>query len=373
VKILFVLDDGLTQTSAWVRAVQYRPLLSARGVQAEFISHRPARLARLQAWLIRKGSPARLRGLVKRVSLLIAFWREGTIARKAKEFDVVYVLLVPSARLYRKLQGGPHRVFLDVIDALWLPSRLPLWKDLPEILALVDGVICENRFAAEYLRRFNPNVSIVHDAPQVEAFDARRLRSASLRGEPAASDRVVLGWIGSPSACDALFAIFEPLERLFAKHPHLHLRIVGADPERIPRFENVSWSLRRTYDLEGMVDEVLGMDIGLFPLFRTEESVMRGTLKAMVYMSGEAVAVCSPVGENVDLIRDGVNGVLADSPQEWFDRLEELVLDPQRRARIAAEGLKTVREHFSRERGLDALLTAFQGTMQPALKPSGAG
>lgn len=358
-KILFVLDDGLTQTSAWVRAVQYRALLSARGVQAEFISHRPARLARLQAWLIRKGSPARLRGLVKRVSLLIAFLREGAIARKARDFDVVYVLLVPSARLYRKLRGGPHRVFLDVIDALWLPSRLPLWKDLPEILTLVDGVICENRFAAEYLRRFNPRVSIVHDSPQVEAFDARR------RAKPPTSDRVVLGWIGSPSACDALFAIFEPLERLFAKHPRLHLRIVGADPARIPRFENVTWSLRRTYDLEGMVDEVLGMDIGLFPLFHTEESVMRGTLKALVYMSGEAVAVCRPVGENVDLVRDGVNGVLADSPQEWFDRLEELVLDPQRRARLAAEGLRTVREGFSRERGLDALLSAFQTGLQP--------
>jgi glycosyltransferase involved in cell wall biosynthesis len=359
-KILFVLDDGMTQTSAWVRALQYREALALRGVKAEFVSHRPVFLARLLAWLIRRGAPVRVRGLVKRLSWAIARLGEGRLARKARAFDVVYVLLVPSVSLYRRLHAirpggktGP-RVFMDVVDGLWLPSRRKVWKDLPEMLALADGVICENRFSAEYLRGHHRSVFVVPDSPQVEAFDARR---ALFRPSP---DRVTLGWIGTPWACNALFAIFEPLERLFAKYPHLHLRVVGADPERIPRFEKVNWSLRRAYDHQGMVEEVLGMDIGLFPLFDTEESVMRGTLKAMVYMSGGAVAVCRRLGENVDLIRDGVNGVLADSPDEWFERLEALVLDAGRREALAAEGLRTVREGFSRERCLDSLLNAFQ-------------
>jgi glycosyltransferase involved in cell wall biosynthesis len=359
-KILFVLDDGLTQTSAWVRGLQYREALAARGIEAVFTSHRPAVLARLQAWLVRRGSPVPVRGLVKRLSLAIARWREEIIVRRAAKFDVVYVLLVPSVGLYRKLRraklkrdAGPA-VFMDVVDGLWLPSRSRVWGDLPEMLSLADGVICENRFAAAHLRGFHSSVFVVPDSPQVEAFDARRAQAARPPG------RITLGWIGTPWACGALFAIFEPLERLFAKYPHLHLRVVGADPDRIPRFEKVAWSLRRTYDQEGMVEEVLGMDIGLFPLFDTEESVMRGTLKAMVYMSGGAVAVCRPLGENTDLIQDGVNGVLADTPQEWFDQLERLVLDRERRETLAAAGLKTVRERFSRERCLDTLLEAFR-------------
>jgi glycosyltransferase involved in cell wall biosynthesis len=109
-----------------------------------------------------------------------------------------------------------------------------------------------------------------------------------------------------------------------------------------------------------MVKEVLAMDIGLFPLFNTEEALMRGALKATVYMSGGAVAVCRNLGESRELIEDGVNGVLAEGPEEWFAKLEHLVLDGDRRRAIAAAGLRTIRERFTREQCLESLLAALR-------------
>ena len=71
--------------------------------------------------------------------------------------------------------------------------------------------------------------------------------------------------------------------------------------------------------------EVLGMHIGLFPQFDVEESFNRGSLKAKIYMSGGAVAVCQDLGENRKLIRDGHNGLLAANSQQWLEKLDWLV------------------------------------------------
>src|SRR5258708_28873418 len=96
-----------------------------------------------------------------------------------------------------------------------------------------------------------------------------------------------------------------------------------------------------------MVREVLTFDIGLFPLYRNEDGRARGNLKAMVYMSGEAVAACEHYGENPKLIQDGVNGVLAGSTREWEEKLEWLITHAEERHAIAKRGLETIRERFT--------------------------
>jgi glycosyltransferase involved in cell wall biosynthesis len=72
-------------------------------------------------------------------------------------------------------------------------------------------------------------------------------------------------------------------------------------------------------------------------------------------MAGGIPVVCSPVGQCVDLINDGVNGFLADSRQEWEQKLGRLIEDRDLRERVGRAGLETVRRDFSLERGFSAL------------------
>jgi glycosyltransferase involved in cell wall biosynthesis len=105
-----------------------------------------------------------------------------------------------------------------------------------------------------------------------------------------------------------------------------------------------------------MIEEVLKMDVGLFPLQDVEASRTRGVLKATVYMSGGAAVVCSPIGQCIDLIQDGVNGFLAATPEEWVRKMERLVEDVALRQTVARNGLEQVRREFTVENSFDKLI-----------------
>lgn len=283
--------------------------------------------------------------------------REEEIVERAMDFDVVQIITSPGARLNRRLcRLGRPRVFMDICDAPWLPLfRRSGWHDFEIILGEVHGVTCENECVADYARRHNSRVFVVPDAPQVEVFDRFR---GQVQRDP---EKLVIGWIGSPLNIGHLYKIYEPLEALFARHPQLHLRLVGASEPHLPRFESVRWSCRpNSYTQEEMVREVLSFDVGLFPLHHNEDGRARGTLKAMVYMSGEAVAVCEHYGENPKLIQDGINGMLANSPQEWYEKLEWLITHPAERQAIAQRGLETIRQRFTAEHVFAQLLAVFE-------------
>jgi glycosyltransferase involved in cell wall biosynthesis len=64
-------------------------------------------------------------------------------------------------------------------------------------------------------------------------------------------------------------------------------------------------------------------------------------------MSLEIPAVMSPVGVNKDIVQDGLNGFLAESTEEWVDKLSRLIDDAPLRRQLGKAGRKTVEERFS--------------------------
>src|SRR5207247_5432401 len=122
-------------------------------------------------------------------------------------------------------QSTRARLVLDFGDALWLPRYRTDGFD--QMLGLVQAVTTDNERTAEYVRQFNPNCTVIPDCPQVEWFD--RARGAVSRGD--GRESLVLGWVGTRSTAYNLFVVWEALERLFERHPHLRLPLVGARAE----------------------------------------------------------------------------------------------------------------------------------------------
>lgn len=342
---LVVVINRPDVVTAIVRALQYKPLFDADPeFDAQFVCRIPIWLVKLrQAWPQRRW----LRWIVDALESVVLYGSDLRIRRLSRSCDLVYAITTPSARLQHSLRQSGAAVIMDVIDALWLPwFRQFGWDHLEHMLSTADGIICENDYTANYVRRYCDVVHLVSDSPQLDKFDD--LRDSVVRPR---DGRIVLGWIGGKDAVDALYAIYEPLERLFARHAdrNLHLRILGAPADRLPRFEHVRFSVRPCYDQEDLVREALSMHIGLFPQFEVEESFNRGSLKAKIYMSGGAVAVCQDLGENRKLIRDGQNGLLAANSQQWLEKLDWLVTSAEDRQRLADAGLQTIRQSFTTE------------------------
>ena len=342
-RLLVVLEAGSRSPSGVVRALIYRELFAAHGFSAEFLVRQPLKL---MDWI--NNLPSVLRLIVKRPWLKTRLLRWGTTANErrilktASEVDVIYMAKVLSYPFVRTICSQTKaRVVYDFGDAVWLSGEDQ--DEFNDVLKNVDAVTTDNDVTADYVRRYNPNCTVIPDAPPLEAFDRRR---ADLGNKD--NDRITLGWIGSPGTVYNLYLIWDALEDLFARHPELHLRLVGTghNLQLLPPFERVRFSYRPFYNQAEMVEEVFSMHVGLFPLQNVERCRTRGVFKATNYMSGEAVVVASPIGQCADFIEDGVNGMLAGSTQEWIDKLEMLINDAALRRRLTQNGLDTVRANF---------------------------
>lgn len=351
-RILVVLEAGTAYPSGFVRGRIYEALWREHGYDVHYVSRLYPPLVRFLDAPPRWTWPlmaAGLRSVLARLSVLVGRLRERRIVRKARRVDAVHLVKAVSFPLVSRLrETSTARLVLDLVDALWLPKYQP--DRLPETLRLVDAVTTDNELTANYLRRLQPACTIVPDPPQVEAFDRRR------SGTGRRTDgTLVIGWVGSTGTTYNLYVVWEALERLFAKHPHLHLRLLGADSRALPPFEAVRWSLTPCYTQTEMIDEVLQMDIGLFPLQDVEACRVRGVLKAAVYMAGGACVVASPVGQLPDLILPDRTGLLAETPAEWEAALDRLIQDPDMRRRLADGGLTAVRDRFTLDKAFEAL------------------
>ena len=345
-RLLIVIDDPQLPSSR-VSALQYVELLKASGWDVDVFALRdPGMLARQE----------RVRHVTRRfrvsrvgVSLAdrISRRHEEELIARAKSADVIYVVKAPHLRILERLAAiATAKLLFHISDAFWLPFlQRHGWGSVQQMLELVDGVTTTNEYTAERVRLYNRNVFVVPDCPQVEDFDLQRQATRK------DADEVIVGWIGTPLTATALFRIWEPLERLAEERSGWSLRLVGVGSEQlvnVPRFEKVRWSSRAWYDRREMIEEVLAMEIGLFPMYRGEDALARGALKAAIYMSGEAAVVAQRYGEVQDFVQDGVNGMLADSDEEWVEKIAYLIDHAEERRVIAAQGLATVRERFSR-------------------------
>ena len=255
-------------------------------------------------------------------------------------FDVVFVQkeLFPWAPpiVEWALSIARARVILDLDDAIHLPyrGRPLLARKVPTAIARASLVLAGNRWLAGYARAFNPNTVHFPTVVDAERFTPRV-------GCPAGA-RVVVGWMGSPETARFLVDAVPALARAQARADFV-LRVVGDERFAAPGIEldARAW----TYDREA--DDLRGFDVGVMPLRDDEWARGKCSLKLLQYMSAGLATVSSPGGSVGDIVRDGDNGFVARTGEEWTDRLVTLVGDPERRARMGGRAREWVLAHYN--------------------------
>jgi glycosyltransferase involved in cell wall biosynthesis len=216
-------------------------------------------------------------------------------------------------------------------------SRLKCPGKTQAICRLASAVTVGNRLLADWARRHAREVYIVPSTIDLDRYPMPR--------RPRSSAPVTLGWTGSHSTLPFLEPLHNVLRRLAKRH----------------RFRLVVISDRASYQVAGLEMPVVGkawnaateaadlneVVIGLGPFSATGWTPWRCHGKVLQYMAAGIPAIVSPIGILPEYVRDGVNGFLAATEDEWLEKLSLLIEDPALRRRLGAAARATVEERFS--------------------------
>ena len=206
---------------------------------------------------------------------------------------------------------------------------------IKRIIINAAHIIVWNPTVLRFAKRYNKSVTELSTGIDLDRYKIKDSYSISNRS-------IRIGWIGSPSGYGYVKDIEPALEKLSSIYD-IELHIISSDPytSDVVKVVNHSWSV------ETEAKDLRSMDIGIMPLPNTKWAAGKSGCKMFQYMAVGLPVVVSPVGINGQVVKDGVNGLLAQTTEEWFHQLAKLIDDEELRRRLGEEGRKYVEEHNS--------------------------
>lgn len=339
------------------RIEQWEPLLEEKGVQ---ITHSPFETDELRRVLYQKGNLWRkFKAVAKGMN------RRRAEVKSLAGFDLIYVFreaaVLGPAWFERRIANSGIPMIFDFDDAVFHAYRSPsngylsylkFPNKIGEICRLSAHVMAGNQYLADYALRFNSNVTIIPTT-----IDTEKYQPVEKAPNP---EIVTIGWSGSFSTIQHLDTIRDVLQEL-AREEKFVLRVIGTpDKYELPGVEVESMKWRS----ETEVEDLGKIDIGIMPLPDDQWSKGKCGLKALQYMALGTPTVCSPVGVNSTIIRDGENGFLADAKEEWIEKLKKLIHSAGLRKKLGAAGRETVEEGYSAKSQAPRVFEVFQSAVK---------
>jgi glycosyltransferase involved in cell wall biosynthesis len=296
----------------------------------------------LSRLLYKRGHVAAKAGLVAR-----DFLRRAAAVTKARNYDAVLIVreaaLIGPAIYERLIALTNVPMMFDFDDAIWkhqpgssLAARLHFLGKIRSTLRRCAAVSAGNDYLADFARSYNANVFVVPTTIELDDYP--------VIAEPDGDGRFVVCWTGSTSTLRHFILARPALEAVAAKVP-LTVKVICNEPPQVPiegaKTVFVPWTE------EGEACEVGACHAAIMPLPDDEFARGKCGLKALQAMATGRPVVISPVGMNCKLIRQGENGYLADTSEEYAARLLELAGSGELRKHIGDNARRTVEEGFS--------------------------
>lgn len=339
-KVLFIVPYSSEGASNRYRVEQYIPYLKAAGIGCDLS---PFVFAEFYRIIYSEGRYCKktiyfIRGLFRRITDIFKLYKYDAvfIHREACPFGwPIFEWLI-------FISGKP--IIFDFDDAIFIQNFNPVNKiysflkspsKTKKIIKMASSVIVANRFLQEYAHKFNSHIYILPTSIDTERFKLPERISCNLE----------IGWVGSPTTAPYLNIVSDVIKKLSKKYDFI-FKVVGVkNKTSIPgvRLEYYDWQLDRE------IQDFQNIDIGIYPLPDTIWAKGKAGFKAIQYMAVGVPVVASAVGMAKEIIEDGINGFLANSYEEWIEKISKLIENPDLRKRIGLAGRKTVEKNFSVE------------------------
>lgn len=313
--------------SSRLRSYQYLPYLRAEGLAIT-----------VQALMSNAYLDALYAGQGRRLDLRArAYVRRALALARAGRYDVLWIekelfpMLPAWAERALGALGVPYVVDYD--DAIFhnydrsriTPVRALMGRKIDVVMGRSAVVVAGNPYLADRAREAGARrVEIVPTVIDLERYP---------RVPPAQNAVFTIGWIGTPVTAKYLDVVRPALEALHAEGP---VRVVTIGPGQVD-LGAVPVEVR-PWSEAGEVADLQSLDVGIMPLPDTPWERGKCGYKLIQYMGCALPVVASPVGVNVDIVTEGVNGYLAGDSADWVAALRALRDDPARRRDFGEAG-----------------------------------
>jgi len=285
----------------------------------------------------------------KILGTLRGYWRRFFDLFRVAKYDAVYVFMwvtpLGSSFFERLVRILAKRLIYDIEDNVLMEKS----NDLNPFIKLLKGrgktdyliktanhIITSSPFLNAYCLTKNINKSCTYISSSVDTNRFLPVNSYS-------NDNIVtVGWTGTFSSriyLDLLTDVFQNL----SKRCRFKLRIIGNfDYELLGvDLEVIRWTKEKE------VEDLQGIDIGIYPLTQDEWVAGKSGLKAIQYMAFGLPTIATHVGTTPRIITHKENGWLVKTNEEWTDALETLINNPELRKKLGENARQSVLENYS--------------------------
>ena len=298
----------------------------------------------------------------KKLNVIFSAFRTRLIdALNANKYDAIFVFrevfMMRTFVLENLFRNHTDKLMFDFDDSVWLPNvskaneKFVFIKShnvVPKLISNCKLIVAGNPYLKDYASQFNKNITIIPTTIDVNEY----VKKDVVKDE----NKVCIGWSGSVTTIQHFKTALPFLRELKKKYgDKICFQVIG-DKNYVDEelgITGVAWN--KNNELE----ELSKIDIGIMPLPDDLWAKGKCALKGLQYMALEIPTIMSPVGVNIDVIKDGENGFLANSVSEWTEKLELLINNPDIRKKVGAAGRKTVVDEYSIEANREKYLSAF--------------
>ena len=331
------------------RAFKIAEEFNARGTHS--VVHRPSAMLMSATPWPKKGA------LIVQLARALATVKKGDIVyiQRALSNKYFFALLVSYVFLFRR------RMVFDLDD----PTYFHSFFKTKVLTQMADVVVVCHHAIADWAKRYNTNVHIVHISLTMPAYE-KYTHDYTREERPQ-----VIGWVGTaPEHRRNLELLVPVFERLLRENPvPFRFVLVGAlknkqiyDMFAIPGLDVQFVDALNWADPSATPREIQTFDIGVQP-HGTQGKWDRAktSFKIIEYMACGVATVSSPFGEMPYIITDGVNGFLAEGTDAWVEKLAALLADRALCTRLARAGQETVRREYC----FDAIIPRMLAIIEP--------
>ncbi len=223
-----------------------------------------------------------------------------------------------------------------------------------------DLVTCTTDILAEKLRTINPNVAVLPNLIDLEIYPKVEMVKKNIR----------IGWQGGASHFEDLFLIRDAIGKILEKYENVTF-VYWGDMKLYGMFrkfpmKRVETHLWMDYLVYPYKLACLNLDIGLCPVVENEFNRNKSAIKYFEYSAVKTASIASdwpPYSPCITHDRDG----LLVKPDQWFNAIEELVLDADKRKKLGENAYQNIEANYNADTQAYKWQEAYQNVLKKSL------